>query len=253
LNILGYSFGGTVAIETARLAQEAGREVNLFVVDSMDNSLPVTEETWQDISNMIKPEEIEKIVKDAAQNASRTVMPFALKRVETAWDPASAEYEHVRHWKKAQILDRSLALVDKNLHDLVQHNLKPYSGPMVLFRTEGNAMHGFHDKVKDLEEIKVGGTHFHLLDQADSEMEKIMNRISQAMSYPGASSGSSSPSSSSSPTTDIHGLANAFPAVPQQGGVGQQASWTEKISTIVTEVAKEINPWNQQGDVEIQE
>lgn len=181
LNILGYSYGGTVAIETARWATQAGRRVNLFVVDSMDTSLSVTEETCQGISNLFKPKEIDSTVREAAQDASRTVMPFALTRVETAWDPASPEHYYVRHWNKAKILDRALPLVGKRLYDLMRHNLKPYVGPVVLFRTEGNALHGFHDKIKELEEIRIDGSHFHILDQPGREMDKIIKRISMAV------------------------------------------------------------------------
>ena len=46
LNILGCSFGGNVAIKVARQAWRDERNVNLFVIDSADESNPVRAGNW---------------------------------------------------------------------------------------------------------------------------------------------------------------------------------------------------------------
>ncbi|GJE93807.1 hypothetical protein PsYK624_099690 [Phanerochaete sordida] len=149
LNILGYSYGGHVAMEVARLAQDAGRVVHLFVLDSAAHAVRAMDEAQ-------------------ARADAGTILAMGT-RIVGGGDAGGALGERMR----AEIEERSVV----NFRTLCEHEVRPYNGRMTLFRTEANADHGFAEFVDELDEIVLHGNHYRLLEEASGNLPLIAGKI----------------------------------------------------------------------------
>ena len=155
-NILGYSYGGRVAVEAARIAQSESWNVNLFILDS--SAYPVHE---------AKQEQV-KIDEDAL-----TILQMAVSAVGLRLDSMGEQGVRLN----GDIEVRTLA----NFRALCAHVMPSYQGHVTLFRTESNADHGFAPLVDSLDEVMLQGNHYRLLEEGFGNLSIITAKVSAAI------------------------------------------------------------------------
>jgi thioesterase domain-containing protein len=171
LNVLGYSFGGNVAIEVARLARDEGRKVNLFLVDCADSavSLDIDNAGMMEFNMSDMPQEM---YQESLQNSVKLSYEMVIK------DSGAAS--HGLLTKDNMPTVRSC--MEANHNRLFRHKTAYYPGSAVMFRSDGNALHGLHRKFDSLEEITLEGNHSSLLQHSMGQLELLVDRISVRIS-----------------------------------------------------------------------
>ncbi|EKM50792.1 uncharacterized protein PHACADRAFT_264311 [Phanerochaete carnosa HHB-10118-sp] len=155
-NILGYSYGGHVAVEAARLAQSAGWTVNLFVLDS---------EVYFMHEVDLTPAYVELI--------AHAALPMAMGAVGLPFDDMGEQGVHL----KRDIEVRTLA----NSRVLYAHVMPRYEGHVTLFRAESNVKHGFVPLVSSLDEVVLRGDHYRLLEEGSGNLSTISAKVSEVI------------------------------------------------------------------------
>ncbi|EKM50788.1 uncharacterized protein PHACADRAFT_264301 [Phanerochaete carnosa HHB-10118-sp] len=155
-NILGFSYGGNVAVEVAHLAQSAGWTVNLFVLDS-------------EVHLMHEIEQMQTYLDKIA----RAVLPMAMSAVGLPFDDMGEQGARLKH----DIEVRTLA----NSRALYAHVMPRYEGHVTLFRAELNVNHGFVPLVGSLDEVVLRGDHFRLLDERSGNLSVISTKVSEVI------------------------------------------------------------------------
>ncbi|EKM50742.1 uncharacterized protein PHACADRAFT_264203 [Phanerochaete carnosa HHB-10118-sp] len=142
-NILGYSYGGHVAVEVACLAQRDGWAVNLFVLDSS-----------------VHPVNDGALTRAKIDDIALTIIPMAMGVVGLQLEDMGEQGVLL----KRDIEDRTLT----NIHALYAHAMPRYEGHVTLFHTESNVDHGFVPLVNSVDAILLHGNHFRLLEGSES-------------------------------------------------------------------------------------
>ncbi|EKM50755.1 uncharacterized protein PHACADRAFT_264225 [Phanerochaete carnosa HHB-10118-sp] len=155
-NILGYSYGGHVAVEVARLAQDEGWTVNLFVLDTS-----------------VHPVHEAKLSQTQIEEAAHVVLPTVMSVVELPFGNMGEQGARLKH----DIEVRTLT----NIHTLHAHVMPRYEGHVTLFRTESNSGHGFVPLVGSLDEVLLHGNHYHLLEEESGNLSVISAKVSAVL------------------------------------------------------------------------
>ncbi|EKM57378.1 uncharacterized protein PHACADRAFT_255103, partial [Phanerochaete carnosa HHB-10118-sp] len=155
-NILGYSYGGHVAVEVARLAQDEGWTINLFVLDTS-----------------VHPVHEAKLSQTQIEEAAHVVLPTVMSVVKLPLGNMGEQGARLKH----DIEVRTLT----NIHTLHAHVMPRYEGHVTLSRTESNSGHGFVPLVGSLDEVLLHGNHYHLLEEESGNLSVISAKVSAVL------------------------------------------------------------------------
>ncbi|EKM50767.1 uncharacterized protein PHACADRAFT_264246 [Phanerochaete carnosa HHB-10118-sp] len=156
-NILGFSYGGHVAVEVARLAQREGWNVNLFVLDSSAHPVDDAALTQAKIDETVL-----------------TVLPMAMGAIGLQLGDMGGQGVRLEHDIEACAL--------ANFRALYVHAMPRYEGHVTLFRTESNTDHGLVPLVSSLDEVVLHGNHYRLLEEESGNLSVIGAKVSAVIS-----------------------------------------------------------------------
>lgn len=164
LNLLGFSAGGSLALEMARDAIKDGRKVNLFIIDAMRNELAeVSERTSLEISN----DQIERAI-----SISTDLLLTDLT------DSLGSVYRPDEH---AALLDMARSCTMSNLRRFYRYSMKPYPEHATFFRTEANISNEFTGLLGSVDDVLLSGHHFGLLDARIGQTGVIAEKVGQVI------------------------------------------------------------------------
>ncbi|KAG8528559.1 NRPS [Bacidia gigantensis] len=181
LSLLGYSFGGNVAIEVARLAQRDHRAVNLFLIDSAVAKIPSTQQVIQQSADLgFKDIGSASDIEAKIQSTIAQTVAAATERALSSLIPRDTSVGGETE-KGEGGLEKFRECAEINVRRLLGHEMGFYEGNVTLFRSESNVFHGLGEKVRRLEEVALQGGHYELLDYSKEQREAIADRISSVL------------------------------------------------------------------------
>lgn len=161
LNLLGYSFGGNVAMEVARQARQDGRPVvNLFVVDSARSEMVELVEQYG--LELMQPH-LEKTIDVVAGRELQTNGLSSRSSDDTGMPEA--------------VMETALARNKANLRGFYLHSMA-YPGHVTHLRSQDNLTSGIAARVESVDEVCLPGSHYGLLE---NQTEAIMAKVSQVI------------------------------------------------------------------------
>lgn len=171
-HLIGYSMGGVLAVEAARRLAAAGEEVGLVGLLDTNSRIDIDEDTDYATRILIRfglrlaDVDVESLL--ALDPEARTRRLLALG---VAAGTLPADYDVAR-------LRCMLEMYRHNGTALASHEIRPYPGPVVLFRASDQSMDegpvdpllGWGELAAEVDVVQVPGDHFHMMEPGNVEV-----------------------------------------------------------------------------------
>ncbi|EKM49087.1 uncharacterized protein PHACADRAFT_202030 [Phanerochaete carnosa HHB-10118-sp] len=155
-NILGYSYSGHVAVEMARLTQDEGWTINLFVLHTS-----------------VHPMHEAKLLQTQIEEAAHVVLLTVMSIIKLPLSNMGEQGARLKHNIEVCTLT--------NIYTLYAHVMPQYKGHVMLFRTESNSGHGFVPLIGSLDEVFLHGNHYHLFQEESGNLSMISAKVSAVL------------------------------------------------------------------------